>query len=754
MLFHKIKEYLDKLEVFSIKQNSIIELAKNCIPFNIPDKMKYSIAVPLLVSFASHFRRHIELKDGTLVPINAITFIIANSGSGKDSSVKSINNTLQPAIKEIIDTVEKQLVEIAIEKARDAGELLPTAKSTYKKYMLTMPPIEISPTTAAGLVQHINDIGKLPMLTGILKTSEFSDELAFNQDMVDDIKILAEIYDTGDKEVKYTKDAELRSNAIKNQAVSALLIGSPGHILYDESVKKKFIIAFMTKLARRSFFCYIPEKLPEPEFASIQELIEYEEKIETLSIESKEELCNKAKKIVECNLSKNNTHLELDKEVWDLYTVYKRYNNELADMYHKQEATYPLVRRHLQWKALKLAGALAIWDCSDKITTQHFIEAIRYCELIDKDIEQFEHDLNKAPHEKFVDYIKTIIDENGTASLTVHELKKLNFINSPSKANLEQLCALAVGYDPDSIYTVVDDYTAIKYEPVKPTDTIKVSYKAIDTTRLDNLYELGADKIEIRKEKEKIARTVSYGFETVEATFEDLEELLADSFAYSPFEFKGGVRAKANIVGGLKWLVYDIDDSTISAEELHFILNHLRHYIVLSSDPNNIYRYRLLLELDMEVIIDDVAWKYFYKAIAEDLGLTVDMLPKSQIFYSYAGRPVWKNLDGDKIEARKYVIIANSESERKKRSIKINKQQAKELLEDPFNTFNYAYEAPMGQGSFSLYKVMKQAKDLGADYEYVEKVLKDINYNYWTVPMESTRFESILNQAKRILGSS
>jgi len=38
---------------------------------------------------------------------------------------------------------------------------LPTAKSTYKKYMLTMPPIEISPTTAAGLVQHINDIGKL-----------------------------------------------------------------------------------------------------------------------------------------------------------------------------------------------------------------------------------------------------------------------------------------------------------------------------------------------------------------------------------------------------------------------------------------------------------------------------------------------------------------------------------------------------------------------------------------------------------------
>jgi hypothetical protein len=71
--------------------------------------------------------------------------------------------------------------------------------------------------------------------------------------MLENIKILSEIYDTGDKEVKYTKGIEHRSKAINGQPVSALFVGSPGHILYDEATKKKFHIAFMSKLARRAW---------------------------------------------------------------------------------------------------------------------------------------------------------------------------------------------------------------------------------------------------------------------------------------------------------------------------------------------------------------------------------------------------------------------------------------------------------------------------------------------------------------------
>ena len=77
---------------------------------------------------------------------------------------------------------------------------------------------------------------------------------------------------SGDKEVKYTKAAEFRSSAISGQPVSALFVGSPGHILYDESVKKKFHVAFMSKLARRSWFCYAPNKIDEPVFHIYQDI--------------------------------------------------------------------------------------------------------------------------------------------------------------------------------------------------------------------------------------------------------------------------------------------------------------------------------------------------------------------------------------------------------------------------------------------------------------------------------------------------
>jgi hypothetical protein len=122
------------------------------------------------------------------------------------------------------------------------------------------------PTTGPGLIQHINDIGDIGLGAGFMYSGEFSDELAYNQDMVENIKTLSEIYDTGDKEVKYTKSVEFRSKAITGQPVSALFVGSPGHILYDEATKKKFHIAFMSKLARRSWFCYAPDKIDEQVF--------------------------------------------------------------------------------------------------------------------------------------------------------------------------------------------------------------------------------------------------------------------------------------------------------------------------------------------------------------------------------------------------------------------------------------------------------------------------------------------------------
>lgn len=72
----------------------------------------------------------------------------------------------------------------------------------------------------------------------------------------------------------------------------------------------------------------------------------------------------------------------------------------------------------------------------------------------------------------------------------------------------------------------------------------------------------------------------------------------------------------------------------------------------------------------------------------------------------------------------------------------------KALLADPLTTFTWAFEAPMGQGSRQMIRAAYYAKDLGADLDYTLDLLDKIN-QYWTFPMEATRFENLLNQVRR-----
>jgi len=298
--------------------------------------------------------------------------------------------------------------------------------------------------------------------------------------MVENIKTLSEIYDTGDKEIKYTKSAEFRSKAINGQPVSALFVGSPGHILYDEATKKKFHIAFMSKLARRSWFCYAPDKIDEQIFDTLEEFWAYEEAIEEKSKHARISMDVESRSIAEHNLKHQGTCISISKEVERLFKVYKRYNNDFADLLPNQESTYALIRRHLQWKALKLAGAFTIMKCENQVSSASYIEAIRFCETLDGDMEIFEKDLNKAPHELLVDYFhtKTLVD--GASEISTHDLKKQGFMNNISKTKLKEMVALCAGYDRNSVYSVIHDGAAIHYEPIIKTNVINVTYKEID----------------------------------------------------------------------------------------------------------------------------------------------------------------------------------------------------------------------------------------------------------------------------------
>jgi hypothetical protein len=747
------REELMKVGGLTPALHPLITSVTNAITnYTVHDRMKAVVAVHHIVAFAAQFNRKIELWDGTPVPINAVSFSICASGAGKDSSHRAAQRCFEPGYKLITEHLEKEARRRAIQRATTAEEEMPEEWEVYRKYLDAIPPYETAVSTGPGLIKLVNDAAKHDTLATTVYTGELGDLLTYSANITENITILAEVYDLGLKEVSYTKGEEHRSAAIDGSSLSSLMMGSPV-MLYDETVKYRFQTAFMSKLARRSFFCYVPDELPAPDFMAeddpILAEIAHERLLQEKAAQARSMMRDGVTAVTKYQLVKAKEPVRTSSRVFELYTIYKRYNNELASTGLNRESTSALIRKHLQWKALKLAGAFAVMGCSETIEEDHYIAAMQYCETLAGDMDLFERDLNKSYYERFSDYCRTLVLIDNKVFVDVHDIKKRGFLSNVNKQKLQEMVNLCASYDKKSIYTIVGDGTAIQFEPIICTDSINLSVKPIDTRKL-NAAVLSGDVDAINDAKREVSMGTAYGFETGETTFPALADMLQYDYAYSSFAFRNGVRGKDNIVGGTKFIVLDIDDSVITASEAHFMLMDINHHVALSSDPNNDYKFRVLLELDSSVELNATTWKVFVSLIAEDLGLKVDPLPQSQIFFSYADRPVLSNLDASPLAVRDYIMQANEKVSTKAEPAKLTSAAKQAKLNDPEATFFYAYNAPMGAGSRSMIRAALHAKDLGANYEEITNLIQAIN-DYWENPMPTDRLEkTILAQVSRM----
>ena len=125
------------------------------------------------------------------------------------------------------------------------------------------------------------------------------------------------------------------------------------------------------------------------------------------------------------------------------------------------------------------------------------------------------------------------------------------------------------------------------------------------------------------------------------------------------------------------------------------------------------------------------------------------MLPQSQIFFSYRNRKTLSNTDGRPLETRDYIMKAKERGAATLTPSELSKREQNVQLNNPMETFWYAYEASAGRRSTLYYRAMRHAKDLGADLDYINKLLEDIN-DYIVTPMDPSRFEKLLQQAERL----
>jgi len=695
----------------------------------IPYRFKLTIAASELVLFASHFRRNIEHWNGSMIPINSLSFVISGSGSGKDSAVNAARKCFKEGYAIIEDKRKTVATQNAIKSAQLAGKPDPAEWNTYKEFYEKPEDLFASvDSTQKGLMKHFNTLEESGIGGGYLFSGEIGAELV-SGGIVPLLQFISEVYDEGNKEVKLIGNKEEQGKAIKNFPVTALFVGSQNNILYDESVKRVFKREFSTKLARRSFFNFSPETIEAPVYSTVAAMLLAETAAEDASLLARKNVSVLIKEVATEATKGAGQPLKVSPEVRELFITYKRYNEELSHTLSPQFQISKLVRSHMQWKALKFSGAIAIFNKHNSIMLEDYIAAITYCEMLDEDMQNFEAELMKEPYEVFVDYMHSIAD-NGKSSISLHQLRKLAYIPTTGTptTKMKELIHLATSYDKTGIYTVCDD--GICYEAIQKTDIIGVSYLTVSGT------------------KEERQSQCATGYEFSETLFKDLDEVLKYDLAYSPFNFKDGKRSKENIIGGCKWICLDIDDSAITDEECHFILQDINHHIARTSDSTNPFKFRILLELDAIVDVPDMQWRPFIKSIAESLSLKTDLLPKSQIYFAYTGRTVLSVIDQSPIEVKEHLLVASSTEPRKEQP-KLSPTQSKALLSDELETFSYAYNAVPGERYRSLVRLVYHAQYLGATIDYVSDLVEACN-SYWDEPASANAIRNIHTMIKRI----
>jgi hypothetical protein len=649
---------------------------------SIPFPMSLTIANYTMATFTGHFHLKIKLAEDNLIPCNLIAFVLAKSGTKKTSSMLK----LEKSLKSGYDLIQSHRWDKAKQIAEDL-DIEPIAPA----------PLSNALATEAGMIQRLNDFAKEGIGLPSLYVDEISTELSSNADMIPNIKLVAQLFDVGDMKSKPLKDRKQQSEEVHGMGMSALFIGSEHGILEDELVLKKFETEFMSKLARRSFFVYPVFESEEEDIKDIEDFLKQSKKTEDSSRELLQEVNALSNKIAKKAIQTDYLNIDIDDDAMRLYTIYKAYCEEVSKEITDDEASQ-LELNHRHWKAFKLAGVYSQFNLNDTITMQDLKEAIYVAELTGKDLGKFVYKANRQKYEIMLDHYV-----DGGKVLSAHEMVKKKWIPKTG-APLKTIVELANSkLGAKGMLEVTEDNTVL-FKSFVSEDGIGASYIMVSGTK-----------------DERQARTAS-GYTYKKTTFEKIGNLMKADTAYCPFEFKGGIRGKDYIISGADFIVLDVDDDGITDIEASDMLCDFNHIIARTSS-NSPYKFRVILPTDITVEIENDKWKPFMKKVAEYLGIEIDLLPKAQIYYGYKERELLVN-EGIDLPASE--LVKNIEAPEKKAK-KLSNKAVGDIIDNPFETFKYAYEIESGKGLHnSLWRVSIQAHDIGLSYDEAKAILEDI----------------------------
>lgn len=722
----QVEKYLKDRECLSSKIDDKIVKIVDAIDTKLTQKMKVQLVSHYFTFFASQFRKPI-LFENQLIPINSISFLFSYSGSGKDTTINKIKSMMRNGL----NVIEEERNRLNNVRAIELLEQSDNKKDRLEDYLLSLPPLEFGLSTPEGLASSIetNQILKLGSIN--INTNEFILELSSNGTISQMMSSIAEIYDIGFKHSKQLKDKSNQINTLTNVFLSGLFTSS-FNILQDTSTRQKLITDFKSRFARRSSVTFNSVVEKEKAITDIDEWLDDTLKTKHNQSIIFETYSNLFVELAKLHIQSHTNNLHLEDEALRLIMVYRKYCNDLSRENESLERIFSNINIANRWfQSLKLSGALAMVDGRYDIRETDIIKAINITEMINEDIFLFEQELNKSEYEILIDYCEN--QEENKLHISSHTLTKSNLVSKKSlKNDLNNIVVLANSKDKDGLYSVEDNCDGIVYDRFIESKDFGISYLQIPNSSKE-------DKVKYLNKPLSYARV----------QFDRLANMLKGDFIYSPYQFKDGKRNTENLINRTNLIVFDIDETDDTIDECHNNLADVNHIIASTSDKTNPYKYRIILPFDKEVEIDNRIYKHLCKDIAMDYlpSVKIDLLSQSQIYYAYKDSVVYITNDADNLPIKTYLLNI----QQNKSLDSLTPKQKSDMLKDSYNTFYFAYNTQEGKRHHNMIKAVAKAHNLGSTYDYVIKLINDINDSF-DDKLDEKNVEGIVKFANKLFG--
>lgn len=130
-------------------------------------------------------------------------------------------------------------------------------------------------------------------------------------------------------------------------------------------------------------------------------------------------------------------------------------------------------------------------------------------------------------------------------------------------------------------------------------------------------------------------------FQSMDICFEKLSDLLEhNGIMIANVFLTNGYRKKINAIlpTTIEFLSLDIDETTLSIDEMHEILrdNDLNHILVATSNPDNAYKYRLFLQIQSTTINSEEEYKSLFNDIPDYIKFDTACTDIVRDFFIYA----------------------------------------------------------------------------------------------------------------------